>query len=279
MYKKNSIMKLLIMFFIVLVITLIVLVIFLIKRIQGLEKYETTQKKDSIKTNIIEKKYSVKDIEGLYFDFMNSKVNYHSYKGDKILIKQKGKTSSYLVNKNINNKKIYFSESTTSIFGKTIFNIYIPNSYINTISIKNGFGNIKIDSFNNFLIIDNNAGNVLIDNTNDINIKDVSGYIRIKKINGLLNLYSSTGDITINELDGNTEIETITGNVKIKKFIISNKSKIYSTSGDINIKIDKNSDCVFKYNKNDNYKITKNKCKNGRNEFSIKSVTGIITIK
>ena len=107
---------------------------------------------------------------------------------------------------------------------------------------------------------------------NDINIKDVSGCISIKKINGLLNLYSSTGDITINELDGNTEIETITGNVKIKKFIISNKSKIYSTSGDINIKIDNKSDCVFKYNKND-------KCKNGRNEFSIKSVTGIIIIK
>lgn len=279
MYKNNSIMKLLIMFFIILVITLIVLVIFLIKRIQGLENYENKPKKDSIKTNIIEKEYSIKDIEGLYFDFMNSKVNYHSYTGDKILIKQKGKTSSYLVNKNINNKKIYFSESTTSIFGKTIFNIYIPNSYINTISIKNGFGNIKIDSFNNFLIIDNNAGNVLIDNTNDINIKDVSGCISIKKINGLLNLYSSTGDITINELDGNTEIETITGNVKIKKFIISNKSKIYSTSGDINIKIDNKSDCVFKYNKNDKYKITKNKCKNGRNEFSIKSVTGIIIIK
>ena len=278
MKKTKTIMKILIMVSIVLILTLLVLIIFLFKKIQGLEDKDIKQNK-VIKNHVIKKEYSINNIDGISFDFMNSKVFYHSYDEEKILIKQKGKTSSYLVNKNINSNKLYFSESTTSIFGKIEFNIYIPKKYLNTISIKNGFGNIKIDDFNNFLLIDNNAGNVFINNTFDINIKNVSGMVKVNNINGMLTLYSSTGDIFINELDGSSEMETITGNININNFKITNKSNIYTTSGDLSINIDNESDCLFKYTKNENYKITKKKCKKGKNIFSIKNVTGNVVIK
>lgn len=278
MEKSKSIIKILTMIFMFLIITLIVLIIFLFKKIQVLEKSDTKQ--NLIKNNhVIKKDYSIKNIDGISFDFMNSKVFYHSYNEDKIVIKQKGKTSSYLVNKKIDSNKLYFSESTTSIFGKVEFNIYIPKKYLNTISIKNGFGNIKIDDFNNFLLIDNNAGNVLINDTFDINIKNVSGMVKINNIKGILTLYSSTGDIFINEIDGSSNIETITGSITIKNFKITDKSSIYSTSGDLSIKVDNASDCMFKYTKNENYNITKKKCKKGKNIFSIKNVTGNVVIK
>ncbi len=278
MKKGKTIIKILMMTSIVLILILLVLIFFLLKKIQGLENNGLKEKK-IIKNHVIKKEYSINNINGISFDFMNSKIFYHSYNEDKIMIKQKGKTSSYLVNRNINSNKLYFSESTTSIFDKIEFNIYIPKKYKNTISIKNGFGNIKIDDFNNYLLIDNNAGNVLINNAYDINIKNVSGLVKVNNINGMVNLYSSTGDIYINEIDGSSEVETITGSINIKNFKINDKSSIFSTSGDISVEVDKESDCFFKYTKNENYNITKKKCKKGKNVISIKNVTGNVVIK
>lgn len=279
MKNKSSIMKLLIMIFVMLVITLLVLVIFLVKRIQGLEKQEKDNKKNYNKIHIIKKEYNIDTIDGLYFDFMNAKVYYYSTDNDKMTIKQTGRSTSNLYNKKINNNKLYISESNKNIFGKTIFKIYIPNKFMNTISIKNGFGNIKIDSFNNYLIIDNNAGNVMLENTIDIDISNISGSVNVNNIKGLLNLTSSTGDIFIDKLEGNCDIETITGNLKIDDFVITDKSRIETTSGDLNIKVNKESDCLFRYTKNENYNITKKKCNNGKNVLTLKNVTGNIVIK
>ena len=113
----------------------------------------------------------------------------------------------------------------------------------------------------------------------DINIKNVSGIIKVNDIKGIIKLNSSTGDIFINEIDGSSDIETIPGNIKINNFKISDNSKIYTTSGEITIKVDNESNCKLKYSKNSNYVITKNKCKNGKNALSIKDVTGNVLIK
>lgn len=279
MKKNSSIFQLLVMFCFVLLILLFVLIIFLVRKIQGFEVKVDNNKKEIIKTHVIKKNYSIDNIDSISFDFMNSKVYYHSYDKDKILITQKGKVSSYLVNKKLDKKKLYISESSTSIFGKLVFNIYIPKEYIYSIKIKNGFGNMKIDDFNNHLTIDNNAGNVLIGNVGDTVIKNTSGIIKIGNVIGQLDINSSTGDLFISKADGSVNIETITGSILINDFIIDDQSDIYTTSGDIDIKINKESDCLLKYKKNENYKINKKKCKNGENTLSIKNVTGNVIIK
>lgn len=276
MKNKSKIMKYLIMFFVFLVLSLIVLIFFLFGKIKSLEKDKTEKK--VIHNTVITKSYSVKDIEKLIFDFKNSNVNYISYNEDKILIKQSGKTDTFFINKNKNQYELSLSESGTNIFAKVKYKVYIPSSYINKIDIKNGFGNISIDSLKNDLSIDNNAGKVSIGNINNIYIKNVSGIVNINKTNNI-DVISSTGDIIIDSIGNMCNIETITGDITINKFKINMDSKIESTSGNIILKVDKESSCKFKYSKNENYSITKKKCIDGLNILTIKNVTGNVIIK
>ena len=163
---------------------------------------------------------------------------------------------------------------------KTTIKIYIPSEYSKSIKIKNGFGNLRLDSFENDIDIENNAGNVVVKKINNLKIKSVSGNINVKSIRNSLSVSSSTGDILIDYATGKINIDTIIGDVIINKYLINRDSIIETTSGNINIKIDKNSKCLLDINSENEYnKISKKVCKSKNNYLRIKNVSGEVIVK
>lgn len=274
MKNKSKLMRLLITIFVFLILVLLLVIIFLFKKITNL-KLENSKPK----VQVVTKKYAINNYEDIVFDFRNANVKFELTDSEKLIIKQKGKTGMYLINVSSNRNKLTLKEKQTNYFLKTKFTIYIPRIYEEKIDIINAFSNIEICSLENEIEINNNAGNLNIKDVKDITIENVSGTISINKVYENIDFNSSTGDLTINSLTGKCNITTITGDVKINKFEILSNSFLETTSGDINIKVDKNSICKLKVkNQSGENKINKKKCNNKNNLLEIKNITGNVNI-
>ena len=267
MKNKSELMFLLKVIVLILVIILLILFYFLYKSININNKHNKIPK---IVNKKIVKKYNIDNKELIEIDFKNYEVLYGLTNSDKLIIKQNGKANKLYVDVTKSNKKISIKETVSNILEKKSFKIYIPKKYESKVKIINGFSNIRIDGIKE-LSLDNNAGNV--------KIKNVSGNIYITGDLDTIKGNSSTGDININKLNESCDIETITGDIIIKEFIIKEQSSIETTSGNIEIKVDKKSDCKFKYNKKQEYSISNKKCIDGKNDLKLKNVTGNINIK
>lgn len=272
MKNKSNLMNILIIISSILIITLVVLVLFLYKELKLVKINDN-------KVKVITNKYDINEYEIISFDFKNAKVNYKVTDKEKLIIKQKGKTSNFLINTSVDNNYFKIKEKQSSYFIKTSYEIYIPISYKNKINIINGFSNTNISDLNNELYINNNSGNVKINNIKNINMDNVSGNVFINKVKSIT-FNSSTGNIRINYLSGNSNITTITGDVKINSFLVSSNSFIETTSGDIDITVDKKSKCFYKVkNQSGDNKISKNKCNGENNILKLTSITGNIIVE
>lgn len=268
---SNKILKILKLIFFILIILLIIVIFFLFKKISN----NKTIRKESRSSFI--KEYKIDNIELLTFDFKNVEVNYLSTNNNKLVIKQSGKSNNYLVHETRTSNKLNIKEISTNIFVKTSYKIYIPKTYINKINIINGFNNIKIDNMNNDLVVDNNSGNVTIGKTNNITVKNVSGNIIIKMTN-TASITSTTGDIVIDNLLNSANIDTITGDITINRFYLKNDSYLESTSGNIYIKLNKDSMCKLNVN-SEVSDISKRVCLEGNNLLTVNNTTGEVQIK
>lgn len=274
MKNKSKLMKLLITVFVFLILVLLLVIIFLVKRISNL-KLDNSKPK----VQVVTKKYVVKNYEDIVFDFRNANVKFELTDSEKLIIKQKGKTGMYLINVSSNKNKLNIKEKQTNYFLKTKFTVYIPRIYEEKIDVINAFSNIEICSLENELEINNNAGNIKLKDINDVTVENVSGTIRINKVFENIDFNSSTGDLIINSLTGKCNITTITGDVKIGKFEILSNSFFETTSGDINIKVDKNSICKLKVkNQSGKNMINNKKCNSKDNLLEIKNITGNVNI-
>ena len=274
MKNKSKLMKLLITVFVFLILVLLLVIIFLVKRISNL-KLDNSKPK----VQVVTKKYVVKNYEDIVFDFRNANVKFELTDSEKLIIKQKGKTGMYLINVSSNKNKLNIKEKQTNYFLKTKFTVYIPRIYEEKIDVINAFSNIEICSLENELEINNNAGNIKLKDVNDVTVENVSGTIRINKVFENIDFNSSTGDLIINSLTGKCNITTITGDVKIGKFEILSNSFFETTSGDIKIKVDKNSICKLKVkNQSGKNMINKKKCNSKDNLLEIKNITGNVNI-
>ncbi len=91
------------------------------------------------------------------------------------------------------------------------------------------------------------SGNIEISdvNSNTLSLETTSGEIEANKIYSKLAVTSVSGEIKIGYVEGNLEGKTTSGDILINKFLINNNSKISSVSGEVNIELDKNSNCII----------------------------------
>lgn len=79
--------------------------------------------------------------------------------------------------------------------------------------------------------------------TNNIEMKTVSGSIETKKLTADIEMKSTSGDIEIESLIGKPNLSTTSGDISINDFKILKDSNIHSTSGDLKIYLNKESNC------------------------------------
>lgn len=273
MKNKSIVMKILIIGSFLLFLLLLVVIFSLVKMI--------VPKKEKVETKtIISKNYSLTDIENITFDFKKSNANFIATDNNELLIVQNSKEEKFYLNDKKKGNKYSFEEDSYLINPqKKKYTIYIPQSYLNKVSITNGFGKINITGITNDIEINNNSGNIIIKESRNIKIKDVSGNLSFENIKGVIDASTSTGNIIVSNIEGIINADTITGNIVVTHFNINGDSSFENVSGDIELGMVENPICKIIYsNENGKNKITENICNSEINIIDIKNITGMIKI-
>lgn len=153
---------------------------------------------------------------------------------------------------------------------------------INTAS---GDVNIENDLKSEEVKIKTISGEIQINNvhTNKIETNTTSGEIEINEVYGKLIANSVSGEVKVEKTEGSFEGKTTSGDIKLNKFYINDKSKISTVSGDVEVYLNKLSNCRI------NTKTTSGDINlpSGRNvmgveplnEFDLSTTSGDIEIK
>lgn len=154
-------------------------------------------------------------------------------------------------------------------FQKSLYEIYVPNTYRDSITIKTASGDVVLNSLEEQLeklTIVTTSGDIQIKSNlkasllklkstsgdidtmflevPSIEMETVSGDIESGTVKGeKIYMKTISGDIENEWLQGAIEISTISGEIDINYLDVTGKSKMTSTSGDIGIMINQKSNC------------------------------------
>lgn len=273
MKNKSVVMKILIIGSFVLFLLLLVVVFSFVQMLVPKKEKKETKK-------IITNNYSLTDISNISFDFKKSNSIFRVSEDEELVIVQNSKEYRFYLNYRQKGNKISFEEDGYIINPqKKKYTIYIPKTYLDKISIVNGFGKINIEELENDIDINNNSGELVLKDVKNAKIKDVSGNISINNVLGDIKVSSSTGDIIIDNIEGTIKAETITGNIEVTKFMVAGDSNFENVSGDIIIKVKEKAVCkINAINETGKTKISNKTCDSEINILNIKNVTGAINV-
>lgn len=119
---------------------------------------------------------------------------------------------------------------------------------LNNLSLKTTSGDIKINSNAkaHSITLDTKSGEIKSSHlkANNIKIQSISGDLNLETlISKDIYMHTISGEIEVNNLTGKLDIKTTSGDIEIDHFTIKDNSKISSTSGDIEIKLNPDSHC------------------------------------
>lgn len=147
-----------------------------------------------------------------------------------------------------------------------VYEIYIPNSYQKQITIKTTSGDIEVNAeeekyqdmdlisvsgdiklkgkiLTNNMNLKTTSGDIEIDalNSTSIQINSVSGDIDSRTIEGKeTKIKTTSGDIELGWINGEIEVVSVSGDVGLDYFSPLGNSNIKTTSGEIEVMLDKN---------------------------------------
>lgn len=190
-----------------------------------------------------------------------------------------------LASGNINlSKKINAEDIAIKIASGDISFDEISAAKINLESISGDINlrsNIKSDKIN----IKSTSGDIEAKDmeTENVDISTISGDIEIGNVIGDLNIKSTSGDIGIESLIGGASLNTTSGNISINDFKILKESNIYSTSGNLNIYLNREANCnIYTKTISGNIKLPNDKNVIGNEPYNIlklETTSGNINIK
>lgn len=204
---------------------------------------------DLVVDEVYEMNFSKIDVEADLCD-----VEIKETSDDKIKVKIYGKKEDISLNISGNELTIDIKGEKKFGFRKEIskVEIYLPESFENTLSIKSEYGDIKIGKLlNSNIDIEAGCGDVSVIAARDIKINNEYGDIELKEAK-IANINADAGDIKVGNIDnitvvnhyGDIDIDNIfnfldatdnCGDIEIKNLDIKENSKIYNDFGDIDI--------------------------------------------
>lgn len=280
--NKNSIIILLCIL-ITIILALTTFLIYSIVNIKSLNfTFFTNIVGNNTNTIVKEQSYTIDSKDQININLISSDIIIKVKDQEELEIKQyssKNLEEKYLFKENNNESQINIEEEFNRKFILAIFTpniryeIIIPKKYQENIDINTISGDIEFTQQNTNPIYKNfklssTSGDILLKEnfkTNNMTLKTVSGDIDTNNIDTKeLSITSTSGDITLEKIEtknskiktisGSIEIESITGKIKtntvsgdvdINNLLVTNNSSITTTSGDIDIKMDKTSTCII----------------------------------
>ncbi len=235
---------------------------------------QTVRKEEYIRK---EQKISVFDLNKVSLEFKSSNLNVfftedteirvvqYSYKEleDEDLFKV-DKSGSHITVSESN--KLQFHFFYIGFMEDSLYDVYIPKSYEGSLDIKSVSGDVEVEENLKFddLTISSTSGDVKMGNVEaknikietisgdiklqqleneDLKLKTVSGDILVASAKGNVEAKTTSGQIEIEKIDGNIELSSVSGDIKSEDFKITGDSKVKTTSGNVKMYLNQESNC------------------------------------
>lgn len=236
--------------------------------LSDLRKEEHIQKEQQISLFDLEKlslEFSSSDVNVFFTEDSQIRVVQYSYKelNEEELFKV-NKTAKHITVKE--NNKSRFHLFYIAFMNQTVYDVYIPKEYKESLEIKAVSGDVEVEESLKFedLTISSTSGDIRMGNVEaksikiesisgdiklgnltdeDLRLKTVSGDIRIESAKGKIEAKSTSGTIEIKEIDGNVELTTVSGDVKSDDFKVTQDSRVKTTSGNVRMYLNQESNC------------------------------------
>lgn len=233
--------------------------------------------KELRKNEYIRKEESIDlvDVDKIELEFKSSDLNVHFTEDTKMRVvqystKELNEDELFKVNRtsstiNISEKnKIYFFY--IGFFDQKAYDVYIPKEYEKTLKISLVSGNIEVDEslkFEDLTIsstsgdikmrdieaksigIETVSGDIKLQNLKEDNLKlkTTSGDISMGNIVGEIEAKTTSGEIESRKIEGNVEMQSVSGNIECEDFRITGDSNIKTTSGEVKMYLNEESNC------------------------------------
>lgn len=230
-----------------------------------------------------EEKIAITDIKDINLEFRTSDLNVFFTEDDEIKVVQyayKDLNEDQLFQVNKTSSKITVSEDKTPRFhlfyfgfmDQKVYDVYIPKSYKESLEIKAVSGDVEVNEsleFNeleisstsgdikmgdvkaNKIQIESISGDIkLQDLANDnLKLKTISGDIEVESAKGKIEAKTTSGTIEIKEISGNVELTSVSGDIKSDDFKVTGDSKVKTTSGNVRMYLNQESNCEIRNKK------------------------------
>lgn len=224
-----------------------------------------------------EQKIAITDIKDINLEFRSSDLNVFFTEDNEIRVIQysyKDLEENQLFQVNKTSSNITISEDKTPRFhlfyfgfmDQKVYDVYIPKAYKESLEIKAVSGDVGVNESLEFdkLVISSTSGDIkmgdvkansiqiesisgdikLQDLTNDnLKLKTISGDIEVESAKGTIEAKTTSGTIEIKEISGNVELTSVSGDIKSDDFKVTGDSKVKTTSGNVRMYLNKESNC------------------------------------
>ena len=225
-----------------------------------------------------EEKIDITDIKKINIEFRSSNVNIfftedstirvvqYSYKNleDNRLFEVNKTSSSVTINES--NKPRFHLLFYIGFMEQTVYDVYIPKEYKESLTVKAVSGDIDVNENLKFedLTISSTSGDIKMGNVEsksikiesisgdiklgnlideDLRLKTVSGDIKVESAKGKIEAKTTSGTIEIKKFEGNVELTSVSGDVKSDDFKVTGNSRVKTTSGNVRMYLNKESNC------------------------------------
>lgn len=235
---------------------------------------ENVRKQENIRK---EEKIAIDDVKKLNLEFKSSDLNVFFTEESDIRVvqysyKELREDQLFIVDKS--NSTIEIKESNKPQFfifyigfiEQISYDVYIPKTYEKSLEIKSVSGDIEVNESLKFedLTISSTSGDVKMGNVEakDIKIETISGDIKLQDIKsdnlklkavsgdikalsaiGNIEVKTTSGEIEFHKIDGKISATSVSGNIKSEDFKITGDSKVKTTSGDVKMYLNEESNC------------------------------------
>lgn len=235
---------------------------------------ENVRKQENIRK---EEKIAIDDVKKLNLEFKSSDLNVFFTEESDIRVvqysyKELREDQLFMVDKS--NSTIEIKESNKPQFfifyigfmEQISYDVYIPKTYEKSLEIKSVSGDIEVNESLKFedLTISSTSGDVKMGNieAKNIKIETISGDIKLQDIKsdnlklkavsgdikalsaiGNIEAKTTSGEIEFYKIDGKIDATSVSGNIKSEDFKITGDSRVKTTSGDVKMYLNQESNC------------------------------------
>lgn len=224
-----------------------------------------------------EAKIDIIDIKNINLEFRSSDVNVFFTEDSEIRVIQysyKDLEDNKLFEVNKTSSGVTINESNKPRFflfyigfmEQTVYDVYIPKDYKESLAVKAVSGDIEVNDNLKFedLTISSTSGDIKMADVEaksikiesisgdiklqhlineDLRLKTISGDIKVESAKGKIEAKTTSGNIEIKELEGNGELTSVSGDVKSDDFKVTGDTRVKTTSGNVRMYLNQASNC------------------------------------